>query len=318
MKNIGWYLIFALLLSNLLNAQDSLYKKRISDDLLKSIVRISSASGSGTGFIIARECIKDTTKYGIIFLITNKHVISNWSIVDSGITSYYNPLTINFTSHRGLKTQNVNILDKKNRIDSQRVMLHPRQEIDVALVVVSGEFIDTGLNNVALPMNALVPFNELTNINISIGEQIYAAGFPLDIYSTTNYYPIIISGHVSTLPGEVIKLRNEMENRHGRISKYEIEGKLLLIDGMLIFGNSGGPVFAPVGININPSSKGKMNIKPIPHNYIVGIMSSSMVRHDGQNIYSANLNFVYSSDYIIELIEMYCNKYYPNAKWISN
>ncbi len=109
-----------------------------------------------------------------------------------------------------------------------------------------------------------------------------------------------------------------MIDRLGKVSKYEIEGKLLLIDGMLIFGNSGGPVFAPVGINITPLSKGKMNIKPIPFNYIVGIMSSSMMVYQGQYIYSANLNFVYSSDYIIELIEMYCNKYYPGTKWISN
>ncbi len=206
MKHIGWYLVLAMLLNNLLNAQDSLYTKRIGDDFLKSVVRINSNSGSGTGFIIGRECLVDTTKYTIFFLITNKHVITNWNIVDSGITSYYNPLAINFTSHKGLKTQTIDILDKKNKIDSQRIMLHPKHEIDVALVIVSGAFIDTGLNNMALPMNALVPFKRLSNINISIGEQIYAAGFPLDIYSTTNYHPIIISGHVSTLPGEVIKL----------------------------------------------------------------------------------------------------------------
>jgi S1-C subfamily serine protease len=308
MKNIGWFFVLAMLLSNLLNAQDSLYQKRIGDDLLKSIVRINSDSGSGTGFIIHRDCLLDSIPHSIFFIITNKHVISNWNIVDSGLTTYFNPLNINFTSHGRLKKKTINILDKKGIIDSPKVMLHPEHDIDVALIVISSEFADTSLTNMALPLNALVKFNELLNINISIGEQIYAAGFPLDIYSTTNYYPIIISGHVSTLPGEVIKLKNQMKNRLGKIFKYEIEGKLLLIDGMLIFGNSGGPVFAPVGININPLSSGGIRYKPIPHNYIIGIMSSSMIFHQGQYIYSANLNFVYSSDYIIELIDMYCKK----------
>ena len=72
-----------------------------------------------------------------------------------------------------------------------------------------------------------------------------ALGYPLGITSIRNNYPVAKSGYLASVPGDEIALNISARNRSNRIANVRIEGKLLLIDGLIVGGNSGGPVILP-------------------------------------------------------------------------
>ncbi len=75
-----------------------------------------------------------------------------------------------------------------------------------------------------------------------------------------------------------------------------MRGKLFLIDGLIVPGNSGGPVLLPAGESFGQNlTGGQFAIRMTQNNRIIGIVSSI----NGPS----GLTFAYSSDYIDELIE---------------
>ena len=76
-----------------------------------------------------------------------------------------------------------------------------------------------------------------------------------------------------------------------------LRGKLLLVDGLIVPGNSGGPVLLPAGESFgHDSTTGQFQIRMTKSNRIIGIVSGTLG--------PSGLSVAYSSDYADELVEV--------------
>ena len=141
------------------------------------------------------------------------------------------------------------------------------------------------------------PDKSRENENLNIGDQLFALGYPYAMHSRRNHFPIAKAGYLASLPGEEFQLQVNAINRNGQPSPAQFDGKIYLVDGLIVPGNSGGPVVKPseIQIRLNPQSHNfEYSSKPT-ENRIVGIVS--------QTATAAGLSVVYSSDYFLDLID---------------
>ena len=152
---------------------------------------------------------------------------------------------------------------------------------------------------VSFDVNDLLPFNRISTWFTGLGDQVFVMGYPLGIASLKNNYPIAKSGYLASLPGEEFVVNYPCKNRKNELVTTRIAGKILAIDGLIVGGNSGGPVVLPVEMKTrrDPKTNQFQRSSEATKNFVIGIMSS-VLGHSGVNI-------AYSSDYIQCLIELY-------------
>lgn len=277
---------------------------RVHEKLLKAIVKIKTPlNQNGTGFLISKEVVvsKDTSR--VIFLVTNKHVIGDWNPADANIKNYHNDVEVYFYSKNPLlpyTPTKVALMDSVGNPKKYKFLLHPKPEIDVVIINI-GEDISKS-NKIDLwsfDSDYLLPFDRIKIWQTGLGDQVFTLGYPLGITSLKNNYPIVKSGYVASVPGEEFSIDVPALNRQNRKTQTRLQGKILLVDGLIVGGNSGGPVILPSELLIKRDPKtnqilfGSKMIK----NYIIGIVSISL-GHSG-------LTVCFSSDYISELIDLY-------------
>lgn len=174
----------------------------------------SSFRSLGTGFFL-----QDTATEADLFLITNRHVLSNRDTVFVKIN----------LPNGGLR------LPAPLR-DASGVVYwrgHPDPSIDVAaLPVVKG-----------LPVKALERFSRARMLNdVSLGDEVYFVGFPLADYTrTTRNYPVLRHGVVSYISRESIP---DPDTAKPNI----LASEMILIDATSLPGNSGSPVLSVPGL----------------------------------------------------------------------
>jgi S1-C subfamily serine protease len=283
---------------------------RVQPELLKAVVKIELPPNdkglipTGTGFLVSREVTIKGNTVRKTFLVTNKHVLGDWNAADANIVNYYDWIDVYFyrtiaTSGLYYKPLRIGLKDKDGKI-IHKVKIHLNPIIDIGIIALDEELSPSNnIDLISFDISYLLPFNRISVWFTGLGDQVFAMGYPLGITSLKNNYPIAKSGYLASLPGEEFVVNFPCENRNKERVNARIEGKILAVDGLIVGGNSGGPVVLPSETKIrhDPKTNQVQFTSEQIKNYVIGIVSSILG--------PSGVNIVYSSDYIQDLIELY-------------
>jgi hypothetical protein len=280
--------------------------ERLNPDLLRSVLRIETAPNAagdfdiGTGFLVSTT--NDST--GRVFLITNKHMIGDWNPVDQDIRNFHPFITVFYyreadptgLSYRGSR---VDIGNASRELDNANVHLHPSGSIDLVAIDVTDKLKekDEHIVFLAYTPSYFVRFEKIHDYQTDIGDQVFALGYPLGIRSLHNNYPIAKLGDLASQPGQEVSIPFPALDRTKKPGTAVFTGKFLVVDGLIVPGNSGGPVTLVGGIRTRRDPKTnelQYTDKPIP-NLVLGVVSCGLG--------PSGLTIVVSSDYVLELVE---------------
>jgi trypsin-like peptidase len=281
---------------------------RLNPDLLKSVLRIewpADAQGNvktGGGFLMTPS--EDTS--GKVFLITNKHMIGDYNYADADIQNYTPWINVFFyrvgdPTGVTYKATRIDLLNGTT-LDTTRVHVHPSQRIDLVAIDVTEKVRDVNehINWTAYSPSYLVPFAKISDFATTITDEVIALGYPLGISSLRNAYPIAKIGYLASTPGEEVTIPITTLNRAGVPTKVTLDGKFLVVDGLIVPGNSGGPVVLVGGgrwrlAEIEHTGKYQQQFLNVPiQNLVTGIVSYAL---------GGGLTAVVSSDYLIDFLK---------------
>jgi len=281
---------------------------RVKQNLLKGVVKIllppdeSGDRRAGTGFLVSKEITRNGHTYRQTFLVTTKHMLGDWNLADGDIARYHNGFEVFFyrtttMSGRSYEPMKISLSDRNEKI-KDKVYLHPNGKIDVAMIALDEELDPSNrIDLITFDVGDLLPFNKIISSNIGLGDQVFAIGYPLGITSLRDNYPFAKFGYVASLPGTQLVIEATWQNRKKEIIKTNAEGKIILLDGLIVVGNSGSPVVLPAEMKSRVNAEtNSLEWTPIK-NQVIGIVSGGWSM--------AGLTVVYSSDYILELIDLY-------------
>ena len=131
---------------------------------------------------------------------------------------------------------------------------------------------------------------------LSYGSHVFTVGFPAGNKSYKTNLPLAKSGYIaSSLKGDLV-MEQTWLNRQKQVVKALTEGKIFIVDGLIIPGNSGGPVLIPKETIWRTINGQEMHYSP-GQNAIIGIVS---------NIFNGTgLTTVFSSDNILEVFQKF-------------
>jgi S1-C subfamily serine protease len=282
------------------------WEGKVSTNFLNSVVRIETApdpakrTATGTGFLVGLDPSKSGSPSRIL-LVTNKHMVGDWNLANGDVKDFRDWVTIyvyTTANAAGMSYAPVRIVlkDKMGVLIKGKVTLHKNPKVDIAIVRLDAEIAPFSLT--VLPEDLLIPFGKILGFQTGLGDEVFALGYPFGIRSVKSGYPVAKVGHLASLPGEDFRLDTWAINRLGQKVAVSLDGKILIVDGLIVQGNSGGPVITAAGVRTlrDPESNKLMfSSKPVP-NAVIGIVSSTL---DG-----AGLAVVYATDYITELLHM--------------
>ena len=269
---------------------------KIETMALQSTVKIENSNGGiGTGFIVSKAA---STGGRYFFLVTNKHLIGEYSLIEGKIKDFYDDVTF-FVYRKDGSVQGirVSLKDKDGKVNIGKVLLYPKPYIDLVVISIADDLIKVAdIDMISFDLDYLASNEKLEQWSVNIGDQVFALGYSYNIYSTSNNYPIAKSGYIASKTGEEITVKVHYKDERGTLVSHELKGKLILLDGTFVEGNSGGPIFIPRGRRertMADTAKVELSTTSAP-NLIIGIQSQSLTK--------AGLSFAFSSEYIIELI----------------
>lgn len=271
---------------------------RIAEGLLKATVKIETPSGAlGTGFIVSKSADGGKRYF---FLVTNKHLIGDYLLFDGKIETYYDFIKIYCYKKDGsIQGIDISLKDKGGQLNRLKVFPYPKPHIDIAIISIADDLEKVQeLDKWSFDLSYLATNEILKKWNVDIGDQVFALGYPYGIYSKSNYYPIAKSGYIASKIGEELILTIPHKDVNDKVAMRELKGKIVLVDGTLVPGNSGGPVVIPRGRRektIADTAEVQVTNKSID-NLVIGIQSQSFT--------SAGISIVFNSEYILELVDM--------------
>lgn len=270
---------------------------------IETISQLSKKQTSGTGFVVAREVVTESSTGRAYFLVTNKHMVSDWTLADGSIANFNEYIDVHFyMSNQTVqkKPTRISLVDQANTVRANVVYTHPEKRVDIAIVFINAAIKDlSNINLHAFDVSFLRPFNAITSTYFNIGSQVFVLGYPLGITSLGTNYPIAKFGFIASTPGEEFAINVNNTDRAGKQVKVRLAGKLLIIDGLIVPGNSGGPVLLPSVIKTRINSEtGKWEHWTKPSdNQVIGILSG--------NFGPSGLSYSYSADYIVEAMDKF-------------
>jgi S1-C subfamily serine protease len=278
---------------------------RIEPALLKAVVRIEApatahtAPSVGTGFLVSVDPASGSAER-TFFLVTNKHVIGDWTLADGDIKEYRQFLNVSMYGGTGgaFTTVAIPLTDTTGVPIPGRLRLAANPQVDVAVLHIS----DVAVASTApLTFNSFdpsyfLPFDKITAWMIGVGDQVFAIGYPLGITSATTSYPLAKAGYLASTPGEIFAINVPTTRRNGTTTMVRLEAKLLVVDGLIVPGNSGGPVIAPSDLRIrrNPQTGAIEFATKQSDNFVLGVVSMGLG--------SSGLTLCFSSDYVKDLL----------------
>jgi len=301
-----------VLLMDLFTGPSQIFAQPIDDAVVKSVVQILTPPRAnrrgdiGTGFLITVP-LEAANEQGLAsFLVTNKHMLGEWNPIDGDfdhndwiMVRLYRDMLI---PEGPVEEVQVQLKMPDGKLDLSRLALHPEKTVDVAVVRIDDvvmkhqKQIRKRLKFRSLTKDWLEPFAELPGPYGYIGAPVFALGYPRGITSLLTNYPIAKRGHLAATAGEEIALDTSWTLRNGQQSGIVVRGKLFLIDGLIVSGNSGGPIVFPGAGAIGKDPKTEqLTIKARGSSKVLGIVSGGFG--------SSGLSYAYATDYFRSLID---------------
>lgn len=284
------------------------YISRVASPILRAVVKIRSNPGGwqlsqtlGTGFLLSITGESATERH--LFLVTNKHVISDWTLADGTIQNYSPTLDITLYGGPGgaFTPITVPLTDGSGQPIERRLLVSSDDTVDVALVYLNEIPVPIGpsLSYNSFDLSFFLRFENIQPHLTGLGDQVYALGYPMGITSLTTSYPIAKSGYIASIPGQLFSIDIPDKSRSGVNVTKRLDGRILVVDGLIVPGNSGGPVVTPHEIKIrrDPATNQLQFVERQLENWVVGIVS--------RGLGPTGLTLVYSSDYILDLAEAF-------------
>lgn len=173
---------------------------------------ICNATGFFVGFLARNSKDPAKRKYHI-FILTNRHVFEG----RDGVHLRLNTLN-------GKSEVVPQALKFPNR--EPRWLVHPNKKVDLALLNVDPQILkDHKIDFVFFQEETFAYHRKFGQIGISVGDDVFALGFPMGIAGITQNFPYAKAGIMSRFDKELLR-----------------ERKSFLIDSSIFPGNSGGPV----------------------------------------------------------------------------
>ncbi len=287
----------------------------INPALMPMIVKIASPLATqtgrlvmGTGFIVSQMVTDKLDTARAYFLITAKHLMSDWTPVDSTIKVYNTFVDIAFyrkisQQAGGPKIKRLHLFDKYGNLKKFSIHPHNNPNVDVCAIYLDEDVLtDPDIIVSSFDISYLRQFDSITSLSFNLGSQVFALGYPFGITSLKNSYPIAKSGYIASIPGEEFSIQIADTNRSGQLITKKLQGKILIIDGLIVNGNSGGPIILPslIKTRIDSTTKKLQHWTKASENQIIGIQSGKFG--------TSGLSYAFSSDYIVESINQLLNK----------
>jgi hypothetical protein len=259
----------------------------VDPKVLLNIVKLETFSElihepvSGSGFIVSCGIKMGEFNGRANFLVTNKHMLSDWTLSDGNITKLNKYIEVHFYSSDPNKTNPIDpirifLQSVESILINQKVEMHKDDLVDVAIVYLNKDLKD--IKNIELTSfdtSYLRPFDSITSMYFNIGSQVFVLGYPYGITSLKNNLPIAKFGFIASTPGEIFSLKLSVPNRKGIKELVQLTGKLLIIDGLIVPGNSGGPVILPsvIKTRINPETQLWEHMTKPTENLVIGVLA---------------------------------------------
>jgi hypothetical protein len=228
-----------------------------------------------------------------VFLITNKHMIGQYSLADPFIP--FDSIIVNFYNKNGtIFKRTIPIKGNKNGLNPL-IRMHPQNDIDIVAINITDIYNSNNKlkKTFALP-SFLIPLDSVKSLtDLGIGSQVFAIGYPAGIASANTNKPIAKAGYISSVVTSQFQIDIPVKDRNNRISIMRPKAKIFLVDGLIIGGNSGGPVVNPQEPKFRVYN-GKLEYTNNMPNYIIGIVSMGFE--------NTGLSVIYSCDHILEII----------------
>jgi S1-C subfamily serine protease len=293
MKNTFFFFILIVLSQSIFSQENY---GSIDSKLLKAVVRIecidlSGGRSTGTGFLVNVQ--RDSKGKQRMFLVTNKHMIGDYNPCDSFMAA--KSINVTFYTKDSAKRFTTFPIPISNGLHIEKnIYLHPNRQVDIAIIEINSVASVQGASITSFDTSILVPLREFGKYRVGVGDHIFAIGYPADIRSITSNLPIAKSGWISSnLDGDVV-LQTRWQKRDSTFCAPLLKGKIFLIDGSIIPGNSGGPVLLARDLGHYSGNFLANNDYEPPKNVVLGIVSSGFG--------STGINIIYSTDYILEII----------------
>lgn len=268
----------------------------IDQDLLKGVVHIAKGKNIGTGFLVANY---ETNGVPGTYLVTNKHMIGFWNLCEPLIPVREIAVTFYTREQKQLfRTITIGISAWDGQL-LKTVQPHPDQLVDIVLIDITHELIpDLAASVFAFRPEHLKTMAALPGLHVGMGDPVFALGYPSDIRSLTTNLPIAKAAYISSALDDSLNLKVWVTRKDSSWCRATIGGRIFLVDGNIIIGNSGGPIVtgkqptyaAAGGYLVTESYREKGNV-------VIGIVSQGMG--------NTGINIIYGCDYIFELLELY-------------
>lgn len=319
------YVMFFFLAGAPLLLSIGIFAQPIDDVVLKSVIQITTSTGkTGTGFLFGSKIHGSGDQRGMpLFVVTNRHMLADYNPID-GDFGQFDWITLylyrNAPMHDGpVEKVQVNLKAADGKFDMARVAVHANGTVDVAAVRMD-DVVEKHLRNLGRRLNSkilhhewLEPFANLPGSYGYIGGRVFALGYPHGITSLLTNHPIAKAGHLAATAGEELALNTywPTPRRKRKDAEITIRGKLLLIDGLIVGGNSGGPVILPGGGGLfgRDPKTGETVMQSHGPTKILGIVSAGWT--------TAGLSYAYATDYIKEVIDTFLTRNAAGSKTVQ-
>jgi hypothetical protein len=226
----------------------------IPEDIKKTVVFLykgpdgTPVQADGTGFIVSIPT--PTPGRSWFYLITAKHVVhTNSNDLSSPL---FSTLWIRVNEKTGGSSMHgVNLITSGK---DQSVFFHSDPSVDIAVMAITPTDVDA-IDIKSLPENMLVTADDLKNLNIGIGTDMFFTGMFTSFLGEKRSYPIFRFGKLAMIPDE-------------KINSGPLPAEGYLMEAFSFGGNSGSPVFFYPSADNTP---GVMVLGPRPIK-IAGVM----------------------------------------------
>lgn len=278
---------------------------RVESRILKAVVKIQTSprrfgpAVTGSAFLVGDENPAVVPSRYAAYLVTNKHMLGDWNCADGQIADFYDWIEVFLYANGAAQPKpyiikRIALTNSKGELNTQKVKLDPNPLVDVAVIGLDLPELEGTEASMFTPVY-LVKFDRL-HLFVGTGDLVFALGYPFGITSLRTSLPIAKAGYLSSAPGETMSIAMPCKARNQQTRNIVFEGKISLVDGLIVPGNSGGPVVMENGVRMrrNPqTNQVQITTSPLYSN-ILGIVSAGLG--------PSGLTVVYSADYIIDLI----------------